>query len=386
MPIQPVGPHFNEFSDGVGSGYQTPQTPAEPVGYAVITASPSLGLRQEPASDAPRLEDQPFIPQGAMIEVLSEQDENGWAQVRYNGVEGYAKIGGAEDDGTPFSESIPAEDYASFQEAQELYVSQFDAEAEFEDPGSGNANCGPTSLTMAFEREGLTLPEIPGVDNDGSDGSNVQRARFAMYGFNPQEETDAKSEYRDGVTPLPDSQGREPYTEGWEPTYEYADMSLNYAQGGENSQPTGFNGMIRAATDAGGSADYISDPTTDNIAVEIRAGRTVIVSGTTLSTAEGDQAVNTDNDYNNDVFKPEDDILPGLAADTRNHIIAITGVTSDGNFIVCDPANQNRSPVIVTPQQLESFMSGNASAVWIDGPPPLTENLHSGNGNYVFRA
>jgi hypothetical protein len=204
-----------------------------------------------------------------------------------------------------------------------------------------------------------------------------------MYGFNPEEETDNKSEHRDGVEPLADSQGREPYTEGWEPTYEYANMA---GDNGENSQWTGFKGMIRAAENAGGSAAEMSNPTTDNIAAELRAGRTVIVAGTTLSTAEADKAVNNDDDYTNDVYKSKGELLPGLKITTGDHIVAVTGITSDGDFIVCDPYNKDRTPIVVSPERLRSFMSGNASAMWIDGPPPLNENSQASYGNYVIRA
>lgn len=52
----------------------------------------------------------------------------------------------------------------------------------------------------------------------------------------------------------------------------------------------------------------------------------------------------------------------------KEHWITVTGTTSDGNYIVNDPANPDRAPVEVTPQQLQSFIGDKGTAVSVQAP------------------
>jgi hypothetical protein len=78
---------------------------------------------------------------------------------------------------------LSAQDFYIHQTNAEMEVSFTNAKGTSMAGNGGNANCGPSSLAMAFRLEGLELPAIPGVTHNGTDGADVLAARFAMYGI-----------------------------------------------------------------------------------------------------------------------------------------------------------------------------------------------------------
>ncbi len=366
---------------------------SEPVAYVTPNDGP-LNLRSDPNTGGAVLG---HAPEGSIIEVMGDVNSEGWAPIRYTPagssepIEGYAHVG-------DFTEELPPEQAKSLLESQEIYVHQLDAEKEVSftpagktEPVQGNganANCGPTSLLMAFRQQGLELPAIPGVTGNGTDGADVQAARFAMYGIYDGASAPANDSERedwskkDGVVEVPAENGGPV-------TYQYADMNLNYAQGGENSQETGFHGMARAVHAAHGYVEDVQQQSgsyTQSIVNELEQGRTVILSGD-FSTGERRPVMATSPDqpqnaagervdrHGNVITEPvpkEGEMWPHDSSATR-HIVAITGMVGsadDGTlrFIVNDPINPNRGPVLVTPEQLATFMDApNAGAIAIGG-------------------
>ncbi|RKH66195.1 hypothetical protein D7X96_22110 [Corallococcus interemptor] len=211
---------------------------------------------------------------------------------------------------------------------QGIYVNQFDAEKQVGDPSARNANCGPASTLMALRNEGLTLPPIPDVTSSGTAGDEVQAARY--WG--------STNTGNDGVT-----------------TNDAGETV--YALGEENSLYTGFKNVRNAVTAAGGTCEDVA-ANSASIKTAIESGMSVVISGNFVEPSAQD---------------PEG--APVLKGDTweqgggaEEHLVAVVGMTPEGNFIVCDPASACRTPIEVTAEELDAFMRGNAGAIGIAGP------------------
>lgn len=218
-------------------------------------------------------------------------------------------------------------DDAKLKAAKSVYIHQGDAEKQVGGDGKNN-NCGPTSLTMALRAQGLEPRAIPGLPSNapgqGTAGAAVQAARYAMYKNDPA---------KDGV--VTDKNGN----------------ATGYAQmvGGENSTYGTIQGMIRGATDAGAKAEQIK-PSNKVISEALANGASVCVLGN---------------------FSGANGAKKGLwphADGVKEHWLTVTGTTSNGNYIVNDPANPDRAPVEVTPQQLQSFIGDKGTAVSVKAP------------------
>ncbi|RKH58232.1 hypothetical protein [Corallococcus aberystwythensis] len=245
---------------------------------------------------------------------------------------------------------------------QDIYVNQFDAEKQVGGDGS-NANCGPTSTLMAMQNEGLDIPSIPGIEHNGTAGADVQAVR---YWGNHESDTDS-----DGVMT----------TDANETVY-----SLK----SENSQYTGFPDVKNAVEAAGGTCeDVAADSESIRKAID-PGGMSVVISGTFVEPpAQAPPGTPAGLVGPNNVLYKESD-TPGVAAtgkdglpivvqDTKGdtwargggakeHLVAVVGVTPEGNFIVCDPASDCRTPIEVTAEELDAFMRDNAGAIGISGP------------------
>lgn len=318
------------------------------------TLAIGVNLRVAPGTGQEKVLDTP-MPSGASVEVLDYSgDHPGWARVRYTDGQGVTHEGWAgvdlvnEDTGEPYSTRLTARDVPKLNEANGLYINQFSVETQIGGDGS-NANCGPVSLTVAFAQQGLVLPPIPGLADNGTDGAMVQRARFAMYGADPAVEGSGNASL-DGTVPLDDANGNAPGTEGWEPTYGYADLDLSREEDGENSQFTSLPWMERAVKAAGGHSESVTPLDADGIQAQLEAERTVIVQGTSVD----------DTGTHKAGLWPQHD-------STKEHFISVTGMTDDGRFIVCDSAADPAQAVLVTGEQLELFMQGHANALAIGG-------------------
>lgn len=219
---------------------------------------------------------------------------------------------------------------ASLERSKQVYINQFDAEKEVGGDGR-NANCGPAALAMALKAQGLATPPIPGVRGNGTAGANVQAARYLMYkGVDPA---------RDGV--VTDKNGN---------VTGYAQMT---GDGNENSKYTGMTAIIRGAEAAGATAEKIP-ASAAGIEKAIKDGKTVVVLG----------------NFIDDKGKAKEGLW-ARGGGAEAHFITVTGTTSDGKFIVNDPANPNRRPEVVTAEQLNTFMNSSpAAAASIDAPTP----------------
>lgn len=295
-----------------------------------------LNLRSVPSKDG----NTPLatIPPGAELQVTPDETgttrKGDYVHVAWND-NGTARTGWvAEAHVRPSSAPTPGNqtDAEALDSARALYINQFDAELQVSGDGR-NANCGPTSVVMALRDQGLSLPDIPGVAHNGTNGADVQVARYHMY-----KGVDAS---RDGVVPVdpnnPDA------------GYQYAAMS---GAGNENSTYTDFSGVRRAVEQAGGTAEYLS-PNAEGVAQALREGKAVVVAGDFVEVINGVKQEKTDT------------WTRGGGAE--GHIVAVTGLTEEGNFIVCDPAHPDRGPIIATPEELEAFMRGNAAAMSVAG-------------------
>ncbi len=315
----------------------TPATPGEPATAQLVRATDALNLRSMPSQDG----NTPLavIPRGTQLQVTPDgkgaTHENGYVHVAWND-NGTTRTGWvSEAHVRPSSAPTPGSqtDAEALDSARSLYINQFDAELQVSGDGR-NANCGPTSVVMALRDQGLSLPGIPGVAHDGSNGADVQVARYHMYNG-----VDAS---RDGVVPVdpnnPDA------------GYQYAAMS---GAGNENSTYTDFSGVKRAVEQAGGTAEYLS-PNAEGVAQALREGKAVVVAGNFVEEIDGVKQEKTDT------------WTRGGGAE--EHLVAITGLTEEGNFIVCDPAHPDREPIIATPEELEAFMRGNAAAMSVAAP------------------
>ncbi|WP_147447125.1 C39 family peptidase [Corallococcus sp. CA054B] len=215
---------------------------------------------------------------------------------------------------------------------QGIYVNQFDAETQVGGDGR-NANCGPTATLMAFLKQGLEIPSIPGITHNGTAGADVQAVRYWGNRL-----TDTNS---DGVTTNP--QG-----------------GTEYSLTTENSQYTGFQDVKNAVTAARGSWAKV-DANSESIKEAIESGMSVVISGNFVEApAQGSE--NTDPVVKSDTW--------AQGGGAQEHLVAVVGMTPEGNFIVCDPAAAVRTPLEVTPAELDAFMRGNAGAIGIYDPTP----------------
>jgi hypothetical protein len=347
--------------------------PAEGAGEAppgeYVRTKDALNLRSVPSTQ--NNTPQAVIPQGARLEVTPDANgdtrKDGFVHVSWND-NGTARSGWVAESYTePAAPPNPA-DAQALEQANEVYINQFAAEQQvsYTDPATGetvtgdgsNANCGPTSVAMALEAQGLSLPAIPGIEGNGTAGDQVQRARFHMYS--------GADNGRDGVV-LKDandpSQG-----------YQYAPMK---GTGNENSTYTGFSGVQRAVEAAGGKAEYIP-ATSAGVEQAISEGKAVVISGDFTEQrpvmAQEGQPANAQGQ----LLGPDGNVVMETAtkSDTwargggaTQHLVAVTGMTAEGNFIVCDPAHPDSRPIEVTPAELDAFMRGNAGAMSVDGTP-----------------
>ncbi|NRD53475.1 C39 family peptidase [Corallococcus exiguus] len=218
---------------------------------------------------------------------------------------------------------------------QDIYVNQFDAETQVGGDGR-NANCGPTATLMAFLNEGLVIPSIPGITHNGTAGADVQAVRY--WG------NTASDKGSDGVTTN-------------------AAGETVYSLTTENSQYTGFQDVKNAVTAARGSWAKVG-ANSESIKEAIDSGMSVVISGNFVETP----AQAPEGSENADPVLKSDTWAQGGGA--QEHLVAVVGVTPEGNFIVCDPAVDVRTPIEVTPEELDAFMRGNAGAIGIYDPTP----------------
>jgi hypothetical protein len=270
------------------------------------------------------------VPQGTRLEVTpdasGETRKDGFVHVAWNDNgtrrEGWVSEQYTRSTAAPVPGAKPEAE--ALDDARGLYINQFDAEKQVGGDAK-NANCGPTSVVMALHAQGLELPEIPGQPHNGTDGADIQAARFHMY--------NGVDGARDGVElrdPNDPSAG-----------YKYAKMS---GDGNENSSYTYFDEVPNAVSAAGGHSETIGADS-GSVAQALKDGKSVVLSGTFVE----DGQVKTDT------------WTQGGGA--KEHVVAVTGITDDGNFIVCDPAYPNRTPLVATPEQLDAFMRGNEGAI-----------------------
>lgn len=304
------------------------------------------------------------IPSGTVLQVTpdasGETRKDGFVHVTWNDA-GTQRSGWVSEQYTQPSAPPNEADQEAMEQANSVYINQFAAEKQvsYTDAngatvqGDGaNANCGPTSVAIALKAQGLTLPDIPGITHNGTEGADVQAARFHMY--------NGADSGRDGVVPV---DANDP-SKG----YQYAPMS---GAGNENSTYTGFSGVQRAVEAAGGKAEYIPANST-GVSAALDAGKAVVISGNFVEQvpvqAQPGQPQNAQgqllDDQGNVVMQEQtktDTWTRGGGAE--EHLVAVVGKTSDGNFIVCDPAHPDSKPIVVTPAELDAFMRGNAGAM-----------------------
>ena len=334
-----------------------------------VRTTDALNLRNVPSTQ--NNEPVAVIPSGTRLEVTpdaaGETRKDGFVHVSWTD-NGTPRSGWVSESYTQPSAPPNPADEAALEQASGYYINQFAAEQQvsYTDAATGqavagdgaNANCGPTSVAMALEAQGLTLPAIPGVESSGTAGDKVQAARFHMY--------NGADDARDGVVlqdPNDASQG-----------YEYAPMK---GTGNENSTYTGFSGVQRAVEAAGGEAAYIP-ATSAGVAQALSEGKSVVISGDFTEQvpvmAQPGQPANEQgqllDEAGNVVTQQADksDTWTRGGGATQ-HLVAVTGMTEEGNFIVCDPAHPSNGPIVVTPAELDAFMRGNAGAMSVDGTP-----------------
>lgn len=216
----------------------------------------------------------------------------------------------ALDEGAQESEVAKLVEVGDLSAAKAIHVNQFEAERLAGGDGA-NANCGPTSLVIALRALGIDLAE---AQSGGNAGTAVDMARQMMVA----------DPARDGIG----------------------------ANGGrseaEHSTWTNFGDLARGAS-AAGVENWPVTPDSHDIRKVLEEGGKVIISGTFTGKYPlpwtGDRG--TDNSS-----------APGGAT---GHIVAVTGLDEKGNFIVNDPAR--KTPLIVSGQTLDNFMSGNAGAM-----------------------
>lgn len=204
----------------------------------------------------------------------------------------------------------------NLEQAVKYHINQFEAELQVGGDGR-NANCGPTSLVMALHSLNLRLP---GEGIGMSVGQVVDLARRLMV-------ADAA---RDGVG------------------------SMGERAEAEHSTYTNFEDLMRGARAAGARAERIS-PTAESVRAALEGGGRVILSGTFEGKSPPPWSGDRGSDSNS---------APGGAT---KHLIAVTGFDrQSGRFIVNDPAR--RTPLTVSVEALERFISGNAGAMALYRP------------------
>jgi hypothetical protein len=217
------------------------------------------------------------------------------------------------------SESALAADGAAQGAAPARFVDHFEHinqfTADLEDGGDGaNANCGPTSLTMALHQLGLA---VAGETESTSAGRAVSLARISM----------SPGSARDGV----DGSGQR--------------------VDAEHSSFTNFNDLANGAAAAGASSSMIS-ASAASIQQALQGGAAVVVSGTFA----GKYPLPWTGDRG-----PDNSSAPGNAG---AHLIHVSGYDSATQlFTVHDPARLQA--LEVSASALERFMAGNAGAIAI---------------------
>jgi len=304
-----------------------PTSPPQPASEYVRTTD-DVRLRSVPttAGNTPL----GVVPQGTRLEVTpdasGETRKDGFVHVAWND-KGVQREGWVSEQYTRASSApVPGakSEEAALEDASGLYINQFDAEKQV-GGDARNANCGPTSVVMALRAQGLEVPEIPGQPHNGTDGADIQAARFHMY--------NGVDGARDGVElrdPNDPSAG-----------YQYAKMS---GDGNENSSYTYFSEVGNAVSAAGGHSETIGADSA-SVAQALEDGKSVVLSGTFVE--DGQEKTDTWT----------------RGGGAEEHVVAVTGITDDGNFIVCDPAYPDRRPIVATPEQLDAFTRGNAGAI-----------------------
>lgn len=186
-------------------------------------------------------------------------------------------------------------------EASGIHVNQFAAELQVGLDGA-NSNCGPTSIVIAMKALGIDVNAIPGAPLR-HDGDAVQAVRYWAY--------NGVDDSRDGV-------GGGGYSNA------------------ENAGYTEWSGLLRGAQRSGAQANMIT-ASPSAIAAALEQGKSIVISG--LFNANSWQA----------------------RGGATYHLVAVTGMTPDGGFIVNDPCYDG--PIAVTASQLAEFMAGNAGAM-----------------------
>jgi len=315
--------------DGVPVGGGTSPFDRNPPAPNYWRTTDAVNLRSGPGTDHDRLT---TLPAGTVLQVSSGVGaEAAWVPVTTpDGQTGWVSGDYADPVSAEEARGI-RHDFAALQKASAVYINQLDAERDV-DMIVGNRNCGPTSLAMALRQQGLTLPAIDGIADDRTAGDEVQKARYAMY-----HEVDPS---RDGVATADDG------------TSHYSET--------ENSTYTGWSGL-QAGADAA-HADWRMLDTADDIRRAVNSGKSVIVSGSFLDYDAAGEPTGADRRL-------------WLSGDARHgaveHIVVITGLTSDGSYIVNDPIDGDKRPVVVSAADLGTFMNGNWGAMSV-GPPRLS--------------
>ncbi|MCP3059348.1 hypothetical protein LXT21_11240 [Myxococcus sp. K38C18041901] len=328
-----------------------------------LNLRPEAGTTQKPKGS---------FPTGARLEVATppgggSSEQNGFVYVSGPGGETgwvsaqYTRELTAEEAAQPASTGGTTTPAAAAY--QSVFVDQFAAEKEVGGDAS-NANCGPSSTLTALLNEGLEIPDIPGIEHNGTTGADVQAVRY--WGNH------ADDSGSDGV-------------------YTKEDGTLAYSldgKGNENSTFTGFTDVANAVAAAGGTTANVAANSTA-IMTAIDNGSTVVISGTFVETkkapegtpealvnpengnlyvdSDGDGAPDLKNGVPNE-WHQKADTWKGQHGSTM-HLVAVVGRTPEGNFIVCDPAHTKptASPIELTPSELDAFMRGNAGAIAVNG-------------------
>jgi Bacterial SH3 domain/Peptidase_C39 like family len=310
--------------------------PAEPPAPVYWRTSAGVRLRSEPGTENAVVE---YLPEGTLLSERPDAPQAGWTPVTSrDGRTGWVSSDYLEPVSPEEERQIDHDfqyDARQGQQALGIYIHQGDAEADV-GMNQRNANCGPASLAMALRQQGLTLPEIDGIADNGTSGYEVQSARYAMY------HGDESQQYRDGVSTADDG-------------------TLHFSEN-ENSKLTGWSGLQAGVEAAQGEWQMLSP---DEIATSVNSGKSVIVSGS---------FVDYDSEDEDDPWSGPDRGL-WLSGEARHgattHIVVITGTTSDGRYVVNDPINSAKGPVFVSATDLAAFMKDNAGAMSV-GPRRLS--------------
>ncbi|MDP1829548.1 MAG: SH3 domain-containing protein [Archangium sp.] len=293
-----------------------PPVPAGPETVFVDAGGSTLGLRAGPSTSTTKLA---AIPDGTQLEVTPDATgttrKDGFVHVTYD-------LEGVKTDGWVSEQYTQP---GAIADAKDIHINQFDAEKLVTDvngaTGDGtNQNCGPAAVVIALRDQGLTIPPVPGTTQTG-DGADVQAARYWAY-----QGVDAA---KDGVAVGKDGA-----------------LGFSSTKGGENSTITYFTELQNAVTAAGGKANWLDPANSSGVATALANGQSVVLSGNFLD---------EDGKGKTDVW--------ARGGGAKEHVVAVTGMTADGRFILNDPAL--KQPVVVTAAQLDSFMSNNAGGLTV---------------------